>query len=932
VDLTHRRISTAEYDEALADRFLAGRGANCYQLYQAVPAGTGALDPENVLVMSCGLLTGTEAPASSRLHVGARSPLTGLLGSSNVGGHFGAELRAAGLQSLVIQGQADSPVYLRIAEDGVALLDAADLWGLDAWETQETLRRRAGDDHARTMAIGPGGEALVRYGCIMTERGHAAGRTGMGTVMGSKRLKAILVRGGGRQRQAGPEAREAVHRYAAAIRNAPRYPIYSRYSNTGYVSWADETGILATRNYQRNRFEKAAQIDGEQIIKYVTRSKSCHRCPVHCKAELKIDHGPFAGTEGERPDIEPIVALGSKCGVADVEAVLYLYNLCGRLGIDVISAASCLAFAMELTERGIVTRSDTDGLDLTWGNHRAMEAMLRKIARREGFGAVLAEGVAEAARLIGGGAEDYAYHAKGLELTAYDPRGAMGTALGYAVSNRGGDFTSVYALPEYRWEPEQGQEEFGTPLAVDRLSTEGKGLLVKRAMSVSAVLDSLGLCKVAALSVMGDFSLKAEAELASALSGRPLTPEGLLAVGERVLNLERLFNLRHGATTGDDRLPAHFLRDGLPDSPNQGQTVELEPMVQQFYAAMGWDAEGRPTPERLRQLGLDLQRFAERFGVPEIALPYVDRIVTPEEMILVLAASDGPLTAELAARALDLSSSEAAGLLDSAFRRAVLDRDEAEGHSTYTPTSFYTRMDYFATFDPSWVDLPLEARRAMDEWMLRRYVERVRPNVERLMRGEPAQGSPGNDSVVLLHEAEAIIDAATTIAVVPCDCRSIARNCGKPLETCIQFNAVAEKKLARGYGRRLTAQEAKELVAWADRKGLMHTTDLEFGDEGPSPLCNCCADDCYVFRAAANLGSKGAWPHSRYVATHNTEACTMCGACVKRCHFGAFHHDGTTVEVAGLQVKRVVFDPTLCWGCGLCTATCLRDAIALGAL
>jgi aldehyde:ferredoxin oxidoreductase len=604
VDLTDGRIETSEYDEGAVRHFLAGRGSNSYRLYRSVPSGTDALDPENLLVMSGGLLTGTEAPASSRLHVSARSPLTGLLGSSNVGGHFGAELRAAGYQSILIGGKSERPVYLAITEEGARLEDAGDLWGRDSWETQEILRGRLGGDRARMMAIGPGGEALVRYGCVMTERGHAAGRTGMGAVMGSKKLKAIVVRGGDRPRQAGPEAREAVRRYATTIRNAPRYPIYSKYSNTTYVSWADETGILSTRNYQRNRFEKVQQIDGTKIIDYVTRSKSCHRCPVHCKAELKIESGPFAGTEGERPDIEPIVALGSKCGVDNVEAVLYLYNLCGRLGIDVISAASSVAFAMDLMEQGILSRSDADGLDLTWGNYRAMEAMLNKIARREGFGAVLAEGVAEAARRIGRGAEEYAYHSKGLELTAYDPRGALGTALGYAVSSRGGDFTSVYALPEYRWDPEQGRREFGTPASVDRFSTEGKGLLVKRAMSVSAVLDSLGLCKVAALSVVGDFSLRAEAELTSALSGLEFSPAELLSIGERVVTVERMFNLRHGAGPEDDRLPAHFLRDGLPEAPNRGGTVDLAPMLAQFYAAMGWDEQGRPTAERLRELGL----------------------------------------------------------------------------------------------------------------------------------------------------------------------------------------------------------------------------------------------------------------------------------------------------------------------------------------
>ena len=604
IDLSSQRVETEEYDETLARRFLAGRAANSYRLYRELPGGTDALDPENPLVLSCGLLTGTEAPASSRLHVSSRSPLTGLLGSSNVGGHFGAELRAAGYQSLLIRGRSERPVYLSITGDGVTLIDATDLWGRDSWETQEILRQRAGDCHARTMAIGPGGEAMVRYGCIMTDRGHAAGRTGMGAVMGSKRLKAIVVRGGDRQHQAGPEAKEAVRRYATAIRNAPRYPIYSKYSNTTYVSWADETGILSTRNYQRNRFEKVQQIDGMKIIDYVTRSKSCHRCPVHCKAEVKIESGPFAGTEGERPDIEPIVALGSKCGVDDAEAVLYLYNLCGKLGIDVISAASCLAFAMDLTERGILSQSDTDGVNLTWGNTHAMETMLLKIARREGFGALLAEGTARAAKQIGRGAEQFAYHAKGLELTAYDPRGAMGTALGYAVSSRGGDFTSVYALPEYRWDAEQGRREFGTPNSVDRLSTEGKGPMGNRAMSVSVALDSLGLCKVAALSVVGDFTLTAEAELASALSGWDFSPAELLSIGERVITVERLFNLRHGASRSDDRLPAHFLRDGLPEDPNRGGTVDLEPMLAQFYATMGWDDQGRPTAEKLIDLGL----------------------------------------------------------------------------------------------------------------------------------------------------------------------------------------------------------------------------------------------------------------------------------------------------------------------------------------
>jgi len=608
VDLTSREVEVADFPEEPAHKFLGGRGLNAWQLLEHVGSGTDPLGSENVLILSCGLLTGTQAPASSRLHVGARSPLTGLLGSSNVGGHFGAELRAAGFQSVLIRGRAERPVVLWLHGGKVEIRDAGELWGQDAWATQSRLQEELGEARAKILAIGPGGENGVRYACIMTERGHAAGRTGMGAVMGSKNLKAIAVRKTSEVlkdfRSLKDETiRALVKQYIEQIRNAPRYDTYARYSNSAYVTWAREEGLLSTRNYRQTQFEGAERIDGSQIIKYVTRSRSCHRCPVHCKAELKVPSGRFA-VEGDRPDIEPIINLGSKCGLDDVEALLYLYNLAGQLGIDVISTGGILAFAMELYERGILTEDDTGGIALTWGNAEAMETVMRQIARREGLGAVLAEGVRRAAQLIGRGAEQYAFHSKGLELTAYDPRGAMGTALGYAVSTRGADFTSVYALPEYRWDAAQGRELFGSEKAVDRLSIEGKGALVKRSMIVSAILDSLGLCKVPILSVVGDFSLENEAALASALSGWPLTAADLLTIGERILNMERLFNLRHGATRADDDLPDRFTEEPLPDGPTQGMTVPIQPMVRDFYAVMDWDAEGRPTPEKLRELGM----------------------------------------------------------------------------------------------------------------------------------------------------------------------------------------------------------------------------------------------------------------------------------------------------------------------------------------
>jgi len=602
IDLTSREVEAADFPEELARQFLGGRGLNAWQLLEHVGPGTDPFGPENVLILSCGLLTGTQAPASSRLHVGARSPLTGLLGSSNVGGHFGAELRAAGFQSVLIRGRAERPVVLWLHDGQVEIRDADDLWGLDAWATQSRLQETLGEARAKILAIGPGGENGVRYACIMTDRGHAAGRTGMGAVMGSKNLKAIAVR---KTSEVFRDFRslKLVKQYIEQIRSAPRYDIYARYSNSAYVTWARDEGLLSTRNYRQTQFEGAEQIDGRQMSKYVTRSRSCHRCPVHCKADVEVHSGRFA-IKGDRPDIEPIVALGSKCGLDDVEALLYLYNLAGQLGVDVISTGGVLAFAMELYERGILTDEDTGGVALTWGNAEAMETVMRQIARRQGLGDVLAGGVQRAAQIIGRGAERYAFHSKGLELTAYDPRGAMGTALGYAVSTRGADFTSVYAIPEYRWDAAQGREVFGSEKAVDRLSIEGKGALVKRSMIVSAILDSLGLCKVPILSVMGDFSLENEAALASALSSWPLTATDLLTIGERILNVERLFNLRHGATPADDDLPDRFTEEPLPDGPTRGMTVPIQQMVRDFYAAMGWDADGRPTSAKLQELRL----------------------------------------------------------------------------------------------------------------------------------------------------------------------------------------------------------------------------------------------------------------------------------------------------------------------------------------
>ena len=609
VNLSDGTIRASDLPEERVLAFLAGRGLNAWLLYQATRPPVAPLGPENVLILSCGLLTGAGAPVSSRLHVSAMSPLTGILGSSNVGGAFATQLHASGFQCLLIHGRAQRPVLLYIHHGAAEILDATRLWGQDTWETTDRLKHDLGHDRLCVMTIGPGGENLVPFACIMADRDHAAGRTGMGAVMGSKNLKAIAVRGEDHRRAVEPLARETVRSYLSAVRTSPRYQTVSTYGGSGDIRWAHEKGILATRNYREAQFESVDQIDGRTLQKYVTRLKSCPRCPVHCKADVLINHGEFEGLGGTRPEFETIIALGSKCGLRHTEALLYLSNLCSRLGIDTVSTGGVIAFAMDVHDRGILGKQKSDGLDLAWGNHRTMTTLIHQIVARKGLGGILSHGVGKAAPIIGRGAQRFAYHTKGLELTGYDPRALMGTALAYAVSTRGGDFTSVYPIAEYRWSPEEAMKQVGAADAVDPASPKGKGVLVKRAMITSAALDALGLCKIPVLTLMEGFDLKKEATLTKALTGWDIDGDTLLHIGERIATVERLFNLRSGGRPEDDTLPQTFIEEPIGHGPTEGRHVLLDPMVRDFYTAMGWDETGYPLEETLDALDLsDLVR------------------------------------------------------------------------------------------------------------------------------------------------------------------------------------------------------------------------------------------------------------------------------------------------------------------------------------
>lgn len=325
---------------------------------------------------------------------------------------------------------------------------------------------------------------------------------------------------------------------------------------------------------------------------------------------------------------------------------------------------------------------------------------------------------------------------------------------------------------------------------------------------------------------------------------------------------------------------------------------------------------------------MQCNEFIVAFGVWEEAWPYLHLMIDEQEMQLVVAMQGRAVGVEEAAGLLGMTREQAADLLGRAYTRHIVDRTVENGVVTYAAGSFYGRLDHFAKYE-NWDDIPAEDRRAINCRFLDEFIARHRSSVERKMQGLEAENALPNDTVLLLHEVEEMIDAAKHIVVQPCDCRRLGQNCDRPVETCIWLDDGALEALERGYGRRLSREEAKDLVRWADKKDLMHTADSEWRTRGLHAICNCCACDCYPFRAAQELGSKGAWPRSRYVAVYDRERCNLCGACVKRCHFEAFYHDGSTVEVGGKVRENILFEPERCWGCGLCANTCPSDAIVM---
>ncbi len=602
VNLTTRQISKEPLQEEWARDFIGGRGLGAKYLFEEVNPQVDSFSPENKLIFATGPLTGTNASCGARYMVVTKGPLTNTITTSNSGGHWGPELKAAGYDLIILEGRAATPCYLWIYDDQVEIRDAGHLWGKTVWETEEHLRRELGIPDAIIASIGPAGEKLVRFACIMNDLHRAAGRSGVGAVMGAKNLKAIAVRGTGGVRLADPKAyMEAMWAMKVKLRESPvtsqGLPIYG---TEVLVNVINEHGAFPTRNHQESVFEKAEDISGETLTETrLVANKACFACTIACGRVTTLP-GEAAGKymvtthphnwkiAGEGPEYEAAWAMGAECGVGDLDALIKANWLCNELGIDAISFGATVAAAMELYEKGAVSLAET-GMPLTFGSAEALIAMAEKTAYREGFGNELAEGSKRMTAKYG--RPELFMGVKGQEFAAYEARAIQGMGLGYATSNRGACHLKAYTV---------AAEILGLPRQMDPRATEGKAEITKLFQDATSTVDATGLCLFLTFGVGLDEILPQ----LSAATGVSYTLESLLQIGERIWNLERLWNERAGLTGKDDTLPKRILEEPLPSGPAKGQVNKLGEMLPEYYRLRGWDAEGRITQEKLKELGL----------------------------------------------------------------------------------------------------------------------------------------------------------------------------------------------------------------------------------------------------------------------------------------------------------------------------------------
>lgn len=602
INLTTRQVTKEPLKEEWARDYIGGRGLGARYLLQEVDPKVEPFSPDNKLMVVTGPLTGTNASCGSRYMVVTKGPLTNAITTSNSGGSWGPELKAAGYDMLILEGRASGPVYLWIYNDHVEIRDAGHLWGKTVWETEEHLRTEVGVPDTIIASIGPAGEKLVRFACIMNDLHRAAGRSGVGAVMGSKNLKAIVVRGTGGVRLANPKAYMEAHwAMKTKLRESPvtsqGLPIYG---TEVLVNVINEHGALPTNNHQQTVFDKAEEISGETLTDTrLVSNKACFSCAIACgrvttlpgaaASKYMVTTNPHNWKiAGEGPEYEAAWAMGAECGVGDLDALIKANWLCNELGMDSISLGATIAAAMELYEKGAVTPTEA-GMPLTFGSAEALIAMTEKTAYREGFGNELAEGSKRMTEKFG--RPEVFMGVRGQEFAAYEARAIQGMGLGYATSNRGACHLKAYTV---------AAEILGLPRQMDPRATEGKAEITKLFQDATATVDATGLCQFLTFGI----GLEEILPQLSASTGIPYTLEELLKIGERIWTIERLWNERAGFTGKDDTLPKRILEEPIPSGPAKGQVNRLGEMLPEYYQLRGWTADGKITAEKLKELGL----------------------------------------------------------------------------------------------------------------------------------------------------------------------------------------------------------------------------------------------------------------------------------------------------------------------------------------
>jgi len=619
IDLTNSNVETGPIPIKMRELFLGGRGLDAYLLYNHIKPGIDPLGPDNVGLISAGVLVGTLASASGRTHVMGKSPLTGFVGSTNMGGFFAPELRWAGFDHLVIKGKAEKPVYLWIHDDEIEIRDAKNIWGKAVVETQQIIREELGDRDIKVLTIGSAGEKLVRFATVMTGLKDAGGRSGMGALLGSKNLKAIAVRGTTDIKIAYPtEALDYNRRVITQVVSAKVSQTQGRLGTPFIWGATNSWGGVRTRNFQTNQFEYCDEIEPEAIDEHAIGMAGCFGCQVHCRARYIIPSGPYTGVYAEGPEYTAQGALTAEPGCRSLINLLVGNHLLNAYGLDILETGSLIAWAMELYEKGILTDKDTDGLELRFGNDEAMIEMIHRIARREGLGDILAEGPLRAAKKIGKGSIKYLIHVKGMSNLHSDERATPGLALGIATASRGSDHLrsrpaiDLYGLPEPVLRKLYSQPvRYDGPLTSHWRDYEGKSWEVLWQEMCYMGVDCLGICKYHTIFLGPNFpNFEEWSKLIYYNTGLEMSPLDIWNIADRSYTIERLFNIREGLTRQDDWLVDRYFDEpttrGVPDA--CGVAIDREKfkeMIDEYYRHHSWDENGVPPLETLQKLGID---------------------------------------------------------------------------------------------------------------------------------------------------------------------------------------------------------------------------------------------------------------------------------------------------------------------------------------